>query len=293
MRSGRSLHGRRSVQGGRDGHRRRSGHRDHRGHRGRRRRRREGLARLIDELELRARRRRRRWCRHGMHFCGTRRRRRNHDHRWSHRRRRRRLGRRAGMLGRRRRRRRARGRGLVVQRLDGHPRQDPPALLERSLHEVVDDVLLDDHRPRGRRDGRVHRRLGSERHDDVARRGRRYGAVVTRRGHARRDHSAADRAPFIPDARNGRHSDHPLIRRDFRRGEWPRERPWKLRGGVRTIQRCLSPSARHWIFPVSQIPRSIPCSRRRRRAAEARSHGPIATTAMMPPTSETQGEASA
>jgi len=219
VRSGRSLHGRRSVQGGRDGHRRRSGHRDHRGHRGRRRRRREGLARLIDELELRARRRRRRWCRHGMHFCGTRRRRRNHDHRWSHRRRRRRLGRRAGMLGRRRRRRRARGRGLVVQRLDGHPRQDPPALLERSLHEVVDDVLLDDHRPRGRRDGRVHRRLGSERHDDVARRGRRYGAVVTRRGHARRDHSAADRAPFIPDACNGRLSDHPLLRRDFGRGE--------------------------------------------------------------------------
>ncbi len=204
------MHGRGS------GHLRRSGHRDHRRRRGRRRRRREGLARLIDELELRARRRRRRRSRHGMHHRGMRRRRGNHDHRLSHRRRRRRLWRRAGMLGRRRRRRRARG--LVVQRLDGHPRQDPPALLERRLHEVVDDVLLDDHRPRGGRDGRIRRRLGSKRHDDVARRGRRYGAVVTRRGHARRDHSAGDRAPIIPDACNGRGNDHPLLRRGITRG---------------------------------------------------------------------------
>jgi hypothetical protein len=204
------------------GHRSRGlGHRDDRRHRGRGRRRREDLARLIDELELRARRRRRgchcmrgrRRCRNRIRRRGTWARRRYHDHRWPHRR-----WRRAGSLDRRRRRarshrrrgarshrrrrrhshrrrrarahRRRRRHVLLGCRGHRHARQDPPALLERHLHEVVDDILLDDHRPVDARDRRVLRRLGSERHDDVARGGRRYGAVVTRRVHMRRDHIA-------------------------------------------------------------------------------------------------------
>jgi hypothetical protein len=65
----------------------------------------------------------------------------------------------------------ARGCRLVGRR-QGHARQDPPAHLERRLHEVVDDVRLDDHGPGYRRDGLDRERFGAERYDDFARRGR-------------------------------------------------------------------------------------------------------------------------